>query len=339
MLLDTLYRCIRPLLFLLDAERSHSVALRSLRVLAPLIGNHLHVEQVQLLGLHFKNRVGLAAGFDKDGDTLVGVSKLGFGFVEIGSVTRRPQTGNPTPRLFRVKEQQAIINRLGFNSKGVEHVCKVLEAQKNKIFIPIGINVGRNADTPNSSALLDIEYCLAKLKDIADFITINISSPNTTNLRDLGRLDQVDEFLAGIVGIRNEISMDFRAIPLLVKISPDDSDSHIAELSRRIQGSGCDGIIATNTTVDRSEVSDVYAEEIGGLSGKPLLDRSLEVVKIIREAVGPVFPVIGVGGISSKEDAQKMLTAGADLVQLYTALVYQGPGLVTKIAKGLATGN
>ena len=337
MALDFIYRISKPFLLNIDAETSHSVAISALRWLGPSISNRLHIDEVRLCGLNFKNRLGLAAGFDKDGAALIGLSRLGFGFLEIGTVTPRPQPGNPRPRLIRVKKEQGVINRLGFNNHGVEHLREVLLEEKIQILIPIGVNIGKNAMTPNSQAAEDYKHCMDHLVDIADFVTINISSPNTQELRDLADPHQIRDFLAELVEHRNHLSMHYRELPLFVKIAPDGTDDEIAQVSEIIERTGCNGIIATNTTVRRDNIDEKYAPEAGGLSGKPLFERAVKVVATVRDAVSESFPIIGVGGISSPDEALTMLNAGANLIQLYTAMIYQGPGIVEKIGSRLAS--
>ena len=333
MFLDGLYRLAKPLLFSLDAETSHSVALQTLRVCGPLMSNQLNLNEVTIAGITFKNRVGLAAGFDKDGIALLGLAKLGFGFLEVGTVTRVSQTGNPKPRMTRITESNAIINRMGFNNRGVENVCASIAGFKSRIGIPIGVNIGRSATTSNVDAIGDYEFCLERAKDVADYITVNISSPNTVGLRELSDLDYVDNFLTRLIQCRDELSSDMKNLPIFVKVSPDDEPSVIKQLSTTIRDAGCDGIIATNTTIRRDYVDTTYSDEEGGLSGEPLFQLACETIELVRDSVGTDFPIIGVGGVDSHSKAESMLNAGANLLQIYTSLIYQGPALVRQLAQ------
>lgn len=337
MFLDGLYRFAKPILFSLDAETSHSVALQTLRVCGPLMSNRLDLNEVTIAGIAFKNKVGLAAGFDKDGIALLGLAKLGFGFLEVGTVTRVPQSGNPRPRMMRIPESNAIINRLGFNNRGVEDVCTSIARCKSRVEIPIGVNIGRSATTSNADAISDYEYCLNCAKDVADYITVNISSPNTVGLRELSDLENVGNFLDRLIQCRDEISRDAKKLPIFVKISPDDEPKAITQVSKSIRDAGCDGIIASNTTIRRDFIDASYSDEKGGLSGEPLFQIACKTIEIVRNSVGTDFPIIGVGGVDSPAKAVSMLNAGANLLQLYTSLIYEGPALVGQISRAIAT--
>ncbi|HVQ61743.1 MAG TPA: quinone-dependent dihydroorotate dehydrogenase [Burkholderiales bacterium] len=338
-----LYRAVRPLLFALDPESAHSFSLDSLDLLmrlgaAPLLGCGVPRLPVRVMGLDFPNPVGLAAGMDKDGEHIDGLAALGFGFLEVGAVTPRPQAGNPAPRMFRLPQADAIINRLGFNSRGVDaFVANVRRTRSTGI---LGVNIGKNADTPNETAIEDYVACLRKVYPHASFVTANVSSPNTKNLRDLQRADEIDGFLAALATERDRLAGQHgRRVPLAVKVSPDLDDAGIEAVADRIAARGIDAVIATNTTVSRLGVEHLpSAREAGGLSGAPLKARATAVVGKLRRALPSRVAIIGVGGIASAADAREKLDAGANLVQLYTALVYRGPQLVGEIVRGLAAG-
>ena len=287
--------------------------------------------------LNCANRVGLAAGFDKDGLAIEGLSGLGFGFLEFGAVTPRLQAGNPHPRVFRLKEDFALINRLGFNNNGVDALAEKLRIARNSVKIPIGVNIGKNTDTSNYESVTDYAYCFNQVKSVSDFVTVNISSPNTSQLRDLQTDENIVSLLGALVGARDAHFAQSRCyVSLFVKISPDIEENEIVTLCHRIKDVGCDGIVATNTTTKRPAIRDSRREEEGGLSGRPLFPLSLRTVKTVRSAVGPEFPVIGCGGVWDAASARQMIEAGADLVQFYTALVYRGPHCISEIAGALA---
>ena len=337
-----LYRAVRPLLFSLDPESAHSFSLGCLDALsrvgaAPLLACPVPRVPVRAMGLDFPNPVGLAAGMDKDGAHIDSLAALGFGFLEVGAVTPRPQPGNPGPRVFRLAEAEALINRLGFNSRGVDVFVDNLRRARSRIIL--GVNVGRNADTPNEKALEDYVACLRKVCPRADFVTANVSSPNTRNLRDLQRADELDAFLSSLVAERDRLAVEHgRRVPLAVKVSPDLDDAGIAAVADRVAARGIDAVIATNTTISREGVAHLPAgREQGGLSGAPLKARSTAVVRKLRRSLPSGTAIIGVGGIASAADAREKLDAGANLVQLYTALVFRGPGLVGEIVRGLAS--
>jgi len=338
-----LYRAVRPLLFALDPESAHSFSLDSLDLLmrlgaAPLLACSVPRLPVRVMGLDFPNPVGLAAGLDKDGEHIDGLAALGFGFLEVGAVTPRPQAGNPAPRVFRLPQAEAMINRLGFNSRGVDaFVDNMRRSRRGGI---VGVNIGRNADTPNERALEDYTACLRKVYPHASFVTANVSSPNTRNLRDLQRADEIDGFLAALAAERDRLAGQHgKRVPLAVKVSPDLDDAGIEAIADRIAARGIDAVIATNTTVSRLGVEHLpSAREAGGLSGAPLKARATAVVVKLRRTLPSSVAIIGVGGIASAADAREKLDAGANLVQLYTALVYRGPQLVGEIVRGLAAG-
>jgi dihydroorotate dehydrogenase len=303
---------------------------------APLLACPVPRVPVRVMGLEFPNPVGLAAGMDKDGAHIDGLAALGFGFIEAGAVTPRPQDGNPAPRVFRLPEAEALINRLGFNSRGIDVFVENLA--RTRTAAVVGVNIGRNADTPNEKALEDYVACLRKVYPRAAFVTANVSSPNTKNLRDLQRADELDAFLTALVAERDRLAHELgKRLPLAVKISPDLDDAGIAAVADRVAARGIDAVIATNTTVSREGVAHLAAaREQGGLSGAPLKARATAVVAKLRRALPSSTAIIGVGGIASAADAREKLDAGANLVQLYTALVYRGPQLVGEIIRGLA---
>jgi len=337
-----LYRALRPLLFALDPERAHGLSLKSLDVLARLGIASLaatsapHVP-VRVMGLDFPNPVGLAAGLDKNGKHIDGLGALGFGFLEIGAVTPRPQPGNPPPRLFRLPEAEALINRLGFNNDGVDALTENIRRSRYRGIL--GINVGRNFDTPNERAADDYVACLRKVYPHATFVTANVSSPNTTDLRALQGQDNFDDLLAALATERDALAKRYgNRVPLAVKIAPDMNDAGIEMIADRVAARGIDAVIATNTTVSREGVGHLpVSRERGGLSGAPLKALATAVVVKLRRALPASVAIIGVGGIASAADAREKLDAGANLVQLYTALVYRGPRLVGEIVRGLAS--
>jgi dihydroorotate dehydrogenase len=288
------------------------------------------------MGLDFPNPVGLAAGLDKDGEHIDGLAALGFGFLEVGAVTPRSQPGNPGPRVFRLPQAEALINRLGFNSRGIDAVVENIRRARWRGVL--GVNIGRNADTPNERALEDYAACLGTVYPHAGFVTANISSPNTKDLRELQRSDELDRFLAALIAERDRLAAQHgRRVPLAVKVSPDLDDSGLAAVADRVAARGIDAVIATNTTVSREGVERLASgREPGGLSGAPLKARATAVVAKLRRALPARVAIIGVGGIASAADAREKLDAGASLVQLYTALVYRGPRLVGEIVRGLA---
>ena len=337
-----LYPLFRPLLFAADPERAHDVALGGLdaaaRVgLAQLAASRLPQAPVEAMGLRFPNRVGLAAGLDKNAAHLKGLATLGFGFIEAGTVTPRAQPGNPRPRMFRVVEAQALVNRLGFNNGGVDaFVANVARSGYRGI---LGINIGKNFDTPNERAADDYVACLRAVHAHASYVTINVSSPNTKGLRDLQAEAALSALLARIVAERDDLAQKHgRCVPLAVKIAPDLDDAAVNAVARLLVAHRLDGVIATNTTIARDGVAGLpHADEAGGLSGAPLRERSTAVLRILAKALDGALPIIGVGGILAAGDAQQKIDAGATLVQLYTGLIYRGPDLVAECVRALAT--
>ncbi|MGO2007536.1 quinone-dependent dihydroorotate dehydrogenase [Vreelandella alkaliphila] len=334
-----MYNFARSLLFRLDPEASHGLALGALDTLHRVGGvQRVYSEPVsdpvELMGLRFSNRVGLAAGLDKNADHLDALGALGFGFVEVGTVTPKAQPGNPKPRLFRLAGHEAIINRFGFNNKGVEHL--VAQVKKRHYRGVVGINIGKNLTTAVENALDDYLLCLEAVHSVADYIAVNISSPNTPGLRTLQFGEQLDSLLGPIRSRSQALDSALgRKVPLLVKIAPDMSEEEVALVAGSIARNALDGVIATNTTIARDAVkSDPQSEEAGGLSGKPVFEASNRVIRLLRAQL-PTLPIIGVGGIDSGEAAAAKIAAGADLVQLYSGLIYQGPGLVKACAEAL----
>lgn len=324
----------KPLLFRTEAERAHTTALKWLDSahrmgMAGLLFKQPPPFPTKALGLTFPNPVGLAAGMDKNGEHIEALFAMGFGFVEVGTVTPKAQEGNATPRMFRVREHRAIINRMGFNNLGVDALARNVEALKSRPGI-IGINIGKNKNTPNEGAAGDYLTCLERVYPLADYVTINISSPNTAGLREL----QEEQQLRALVGTLRDAQERLAAqhgkrVPLLVKVSPDLTDEDVDAVSRVLSDLGVDGVIATNTTVSRVAINQhPMAQEAGGLSGAPLLGRSTATLRRLRTRLPESMPMIGVGGIMSGADAVAKTAAGAQLVQLYSGLVYRGPRLV-----------
>lgn len=330
-----MYSVLRPLLFRIEPEKAHALALRVLHQLYRwgLPGQYDSPSYLakSLLGLRFPNVVGLAAGLDKNGDYIDELATLGFGFLEVGTVTPRPQPGNEKPRLFRLPEAKAIINRMGFNNKGVDYLLARVRAAHYKGVL--GINIGKNADTPIENAKDDYLYSLERVYLYASYVVVNISSPNTAGLRNLQHGEFFDDLLRHLMLAKQHLAdQHHRVVPLLVKVSPDLTPQEMDALASSLFEHRVEGLIATNTTLSREGVEGAeHADEQGGLSGLPVRQKTLQTIAHFRKVLGPRFPIIGVGGIDSPESAQEMLAAGADLVQLYTGLIYQGPGLVKKI--------
>ncbi len=304
-----------------------------------LLGHFTHLPQakeIEVFGLRFPNRIGLAAGLDKEGNTIDALGRLGFGHVEIGTITPRPQPGNPKPRLFRLIPHEAIINRMGFNNPGVAAGAENVRGTKSFNGI-VGFNIGKNKDTPNEDAADDYLACLRAAYPVADYIAVNLSSPNTPGLRDLQGAGASARLLEKLKCEQENLTREHgKNVPLLFKVAPDLDDQHIADLARVFLNGGLDGLIATNTTLDRDRVSGHrFAGEAGGLSGKPVFAKSTAVLGNFASHLGGKIPIIGVGGISSLTDAREKINAGASLVQIYTGFIYQGPRLVREIAEKL----
>lgn len=340
MLLRVFYPLIRFILFRLDAEKTHDLTLKWLKKIEAsrfrfLITQPLVEDPVEVFGIQFPNRVGLAAGLDKNGMCIDAFAAMGFGHIEVGTVTPRPQSGNPKPRLFRLTKAKAIINRFGFNNEGVD---QLIENIKNSRYTGVlGINIGKNFDTPVEKAVDDYLICLEKVYAYASYITVNISSPNTANLRQLQFGEALDELLQAITKKQNELTQKFkRKIPILIKIAPDLSDQEVSQLANTFIKNKVDGIIATNTTFSREGVSHLKnAQETGGLSGAPVQEQSTKILELLNNKTHNNFPIIGVGGINNLNSAQLKINAGANLVQIYSGFIYRGSALITEIAKGL----
>ena len=327
-----MYSLIRKALFIADPETAHGLALEGLRLGYGMGATHLLCKTrslpVTVMGLQFPNPVGMAAGMDKNGDYIEALGSLGFGFIEVGTVTPRPQPGNPKPRIFRIQEANAMINRLGFNNKGVDHLVR--QAKKHRFKGILGINIGKNFDTPNDKAADDYLICLEKVYPYADYITINISSPNTRGLRDLQGTEQLNSLLAVLNKRRLELADESqRRVPLVVKVAPDLEDEQIPGMAEVVIQNEFDGLIATNTTISRDAVKGMkHAQEQGGLSGAPVKEMANHVLAEFRAHLPAKIALIGTGGITEGKDAAEKLKLGADLVQFYTGFVYKGPDLV-----------
>ena len=330
---------IRPLFFLFDPEKIHHFTFSLIRFSSKIPGvkslfRSMYVVEDsslerQLFGLHFKNPVGLAAGFDKDAKLYNELSNFGFGFIEIGTLTPKPQEGNPKKRLFRLKDDSAIINRMGFNNGGVEDAVKRLKQNKGVL---IGGNIGKNKITPNENAVEDYKLCFNALFDYVDYFVVNVSSPNTPNLRALQDKEPLTKLLK-VLKFQNSKKQNPK--PILLKIAPDLTNEQLMDIINIVSETKIDGVIATNTTISREGLQSENKKETGGLSGKPLTHRSTEVIRFLAKNSNKAFPIIGVGGIHSAEDALEKIEAGADLVQLYTGFIYEGPKLIKQINKAL----
>jgi dihydroorotate dehydrogenase len=337
---------IKPLLFSFPPEKAHKLAINAARIgfSIPLMGSVMKESfgrfskdsSQTVMGLHFKNKVGLAAGFDKDGKYLDVMQWMGFGHIEVGTVTPKPQKGNPLPRLFRLPQDEALINRMGFNNDGVGALVRRLELQEERDFI-LGGNIGKNKDTPNEEAVKDYLSNLKQLHHLVDYFVVNISSPNTPGLRELQEKEPLRKLLSELQSANHGF---LQHKPILLKIAPDLNDHQLADITDIINETKLNGIIATNTTVDRSglKTDSSVLEEIGagGLSGRPLRRESLQILKKTRNFLGPDKVIIGVGGILSAADAVEKINEGADLVQVYTGFIYRGPGFISKINKQLS---
>lgn len=333
----SLYPLIRPLLFQLDAETAHHLTLRTLATLHRLhiapFSHRAKEEPRTVMGLRFPNPIGLAAGLDKDGRYIDALADLGFGFLEIGTVTPRPQPGNPRPRMFRLPSANAIINRMGFNNDGVD--AFVANVQRSRFYADggiLGLNIGKNADTPIERAVDDYLYCLDRVYAYASYVTVNISSPNTKNLRQLQAADELDQLLGALRTRRDALAEQTRRlVPIALKIAPDLDDEQIRVIADAVRRHGFDAVIATNTTIARDAVQGLpHAEEAGGLSGAPVFASSNRVLETLVRTLSGAVPIIGVGGVLSGAEARAKFDAGASLVQLYSGLIYRGPELVAE---------
>ena len=337
------YSLARPFLFGLDPETAHELTLHSLAMVqgTPLkwaYSNAFVDDPITLAGITFPNRVGLAAGLDKNARCIDGLGGLGFGFIEVGTVTPKAQPGNPRPRMFRLPHARALINRLGFNNDGLDafisNVRRSSFRSKGRI---LGLNIGKNATTPIEDATSDYLVGLEGVYPHADYVTVNISSPNTANLRSLQSDEALDGLLGAVKKKRESLARQHgRRVPIFVKIAPDLDEAQVEAIAKTLKRHGMDGVIATNTTIARDAVKGMaHAEEAGGLSGAPVLEASNRIIRLLRTTLGPQFPIIGVGGVMSAKDAASKIEAGADVVQIYTGLIYRGPGLVDEVARAL----
>lgn len=333
-----LYELLRPLLFRLDPETAHHLSLAALQGLSRLgplnpLQRPAGANPRRVMGLDFPNPVGLAAGLDKNGECIDGLAALGFGFIEVGTVTPRPQPGNPRPRLFRLPGAEALINRMGFNNKGVDYLVE--QVKKARYRGILGINIGKNRDTPLDRALDDYRIGLRKVYPHASYVTVNISSPNTPGLRDLQAGENLEHLLSGLRQEREELEQSHgRRVPLAVKIAPDLEPGQLDHLAEALVEHGIDAVIATNTTASRQGVEGLpHGNEAGGLSGRPLLARSTDIVAQLSDALHGAVPIIGCGGIAGADDAHRKFAAGAALIQIYTGFIYRGPALIREIVE------
>ena len=334
------YPAIRKVLFQFDAETIHELTIKGLKNTGSTPLNAFYKQRVtespvKVMGINFPNPLGLAAGLDKNGECIDAFAAMGFGFVEVGTITPRPQPGNDKPRIFRLPEASAIINRMGFNNKGVDYLVAQVRAAKFKGVL--GINIGKNKDTPEENAKDDYIHCMRKVYNFATYITVNISSPNTPGLRALQYGDALNELLSALKTEQTQLAEQYgKYVPIAVKIAPDLNEEEVNSIAVSLIDNNIDGVIATNTTLSREGVKGLeHGEEQGGLSGAPVKDKSTTVIKLLSKALNNKLPIIGVGGIASSDDANEKLAAGASLVQVYTGFIYQGPPLVKEIINGL----
>ncbi|MDO7083439.1 quinone-dependent dihydroorotate dehydrogenase [Pseudocolwellia sp. AS88] len=334
------YSAIRKVFFKFDAETIHEMTIKALKStgttpLRALYCQNVPSKPVTVMGIDFPNPIGLAAGLDKNGECIPAFGAMGFGFVEVGTVTPRPQPGNEKPRIFRLPEANAVINRMGFNNKGVDYlVDQVRKAQFKGV---LGINIGKNKDTPEENAKDDYIHCMQKVYNFASYITINISSPNTPGLRSLQYGDALNELLSSLKAEQTILAEKHgKYVPLAVKIAPDLTEPEVESIAECLIANNIDGVIATNTTLSREGVEGLeHGEEMGGLSGAPVKEKSTQVIKLLAKALDNKLPIIGVGGISNGADAKEKIDAGAKLVQVYTGFIYQGPDLIKDVVKAL----
>lgn len=334
-----LYRVVRRALFATPPEAAHSLALAAVRAFPwhPFRDRSTPTGRaIEIMGLQIPNRVGLAAGFDKNAVAIDGLFALGFGHIEVGTVTPRPQAGNPPPRLFRVPERAALINRMGFPNDGAERIVARIKARRGAQ--TLGVNIGKNATTPVERAVDDYIACLRAVHEVSDYITVNVSSPNTKGLRALQDTQNLEPLLTALLDEAHRLEKAHsRRVPLLVKLAPDLTDDELRDIAALLGSLPLGGVIATNTTISHASLESLrHANEPGGVSGAPLHPRSLEVVRTLRRELRPTTTLIGVGGIMSAADAEAMRTAGADLIQIYTGLIYRGPRLVKELAAALS---
>ncbi len=335
-----IYQLAKPFLFQLEAEHAHDLTLKSLKFAEKcgLLGFYpspVQCQQREVMGLNFKNPIGLAAGLDKNAAVIDGMAALGFGFIEVGTVTPRAQAGNPKPRLFRVKQVQGVINRFGFNNLGLDQLIENVKAANYRGIL--GINIGKNFNTPNEQAIDDYLFCMQKVYLYASYITVNISSPNTKNLRDLQEKEYLSGFLAELKLEQKKLAQQHgKYVPITLKIAPDLTSKQVIDIASLLMQHEFDGVIATNTTLARDKVKGLPNEyEMGGLSGAPVKEQSTVVIQQLAKHLKGSLPIIGVGGILSGADAVEKITAGASLVQVYSGLIYQGPKLIRDVCESL----
>jgi dihydroorotate dehydrogenase len=334
------YPAIRKVLFQFDPETIHEITIKGLKSTGKSPLNIFYKQSVKskpttVMGIDFPNPVGLAAGLDKNGECINAFAAMGFGFVEVGTVTPRPQPGNDKPRIFRLPEANALINRMGFNNKGVDYLVSQVQSANFKGVL--GINIGKNKDTPEENAKDDYIHCMRKVYDFATYITVNISSPNTPGLRSLQYGEALNELLSALKLEQKDLAEQYgKYVPIAVKIAPDLNEEEVNSIAKSLIDNNIDGVIATNTTLSRDGVENLaHGNEQGGLSGQPVKEQSTKVIKLLSQALDNTIPVIGVGGIASSDDANEKLNAGASLVQVYTGFIYHGPDLVKDIVNGL----
>jgi len=334
------YPAIRKVLFQFDAETIHELTIKGLKNTGSTPLNAFYKQRVAekpvtVMGINFPNPLGLAAGLDKNGECIDAFAAMGFGFVEIGTITPRPQPGNDKPRIFRLPQANAVINRMGFNNKGVDYL--VDQVRKAKFTGVLGINIGKNKDTPDENAKDDYLHCMRKVYNFATYITVNISSPNTPGLRSLQYGEALNELLAALKTEQAQLNKQHgKYVPIAVKIAPDLNEEEVQSIAQSLIDNNIDGVIATNTTLSREGVEGLeHGSEQGGLSGQPVKEKSTTVIKLLAKALAGKLPIIGVGGIASSDDAKEKLSAGASLVQVYTGFIYQGPPLVKAIVNNL----
>jgi len=334
------YPAIRKVLFQFDAETIHELTIKGLKNTGSTPLNAFYKQRVAekpvtVMGINFPNPLGLAAGLDKNGECIDAFAAMGFGFVEIGTITPRPQPGNDKPRIFRLPQANAVINRMGFNNKGVDYL--VDQVRQSKFKGVLGINIGKNKDTPDENAKDDYLHCMRKVYNFATYITVNISSPNTPGLRSLQYGEALNELLAALKTEQAQLNKQHgKYVPIAVKIAPDLNEEEVQSIAQSLIDNNIDGVIATNTTLSREGVEGLeHGSEQGGLSGQPVKEKSTTVIKLLAKALAGKLPIIGVGGIASSDDAKEKLSAGASLVQVYTGFIYQGPPLVKEIVNSL----
>ncbi len=327
-----MYFYLRNLLFLLPAELAHHLSLLFLCFLPKFLFAKPSINKMECMGIKFPHKIGLAAGFDKDAKYLDALAKLGFAFIEVGTITPRPQSGNPKPRLFRLVKSKALINRMGFNNAGVDNL--IMNIKKSKFKGILGINIGKNKDTPLADAFADYVYCMRRVYQYADYIAINISSPNTAHLRELQSIEYFDEFIGKIIIEHKRLAMKYKVyVPLAIKVSPDESSQVLSNIANVALKYKIDAIIATNTSNSRFNLNSKYSSEKGGLSGKPILNLSNDTLQQIKNIVGDNISIIGVGGIDDLQSAETKLASGASLLQVYTGLIYNGPKLLRDLSR------